>query len=83
MRYDRNETMRVIGSQDVGRALTSEVRRELADVREAHDLVSDLDVYTIDVFLLGYAHGTKNERQNAKYADYVRMFIKGYDFSRS
>lgn len=83
MRYDKNETMKVIGSQDVGKALTTEVRRELAEVREAHELTEDLDIYTIDVFLLGYAHGTRNERQNVKYSDYVRMFIKGYDFSKS
>ena len=69
MRFNANETMKLIGRQKIGLLLKEEVHQGLKDVVAANKpdymMESDIDLAQ-DAFLLGYMMGKRSERRKHK-----------------
>ncbi len=63
--YIVNETMELLGHQCYLAVLTEDVRKQMNDVVEARNHFS-ISVADIDMFMLGYIHGKRDERARKK-----------------
>lgn len=59
--YRKNETMKLLGKQTCEALFFDEVRKQIHDIAEARNTRFDYNA-AMDVFLLGYIYGKKEER---------------------
>lgn len=63
--YRKNETMKLLGKQTCEALFFDEVRKQIHDIAEARNTRFDYNA-AMDVFLLGYIYGKKEERARKK-----------------
>ena len=63
--YRKNETMKLLGKQTCEALFFDEVRKQIHDIAEARNTRFDYSA-AMDVFLLGYIYGKKEERARKK-----------------
>lgn len=63
--YRKNETMKLLGKQTCEALFSDEVRKQIHDIAEARNTRFEHNA-AMDVFLLGYIYGKKEERARKK-----------------
>ena len=63
--YRKNETMKLLGKQTCEALFFDEARKQIHDIAEARNTRFNYNA-AMDVFLLGYIYGKKEERARKK-----------------
>lgn len=58
MRYEMNETMKMLGDEPIVPMLSEEIRNQISDVLDAYGWHEDYRI-AVDLFILGFIHGKK------------------------